>query len=334
MLHRLKEYLEAWNSLSKHSQGEFTKHLETNTDAKKEIRALYKEYFNRDVSGCGWCILSAHLELVKLDITKMTNKPKQEYKLRAGAILHDPVNKDFNKLLTPQTLIAHGEQLALYHLAYNPKAINKFEKYPHDLNDRISEFLENQDSDLAKQVKKAGVNRVELIQAQYNRTKTEVSVAKKNYEDSLVRLAKLAEQLEAAGFSSDDERDINSFKESKPSGDNVNDNSLGSGLSEGQIIVSAEGQGPAQDNDRKPTEEDLTTQEQTGTEQLLGDDALLDSLLDGSGNTTEFNLDEEVKVLLEAGLTQAEILEALDENVKAKQTTKTAIKAAVSKLKA
>lgn len=72
-----------------------------------------------------------------------------EYALRAGTLLHDPINKDVREVLTPQTLT---EERALRHLAYNPKARLYFTRLPEDINKRIEKYLSNDSAETSAPV--------------------------------------------------------------------------------------------------------------------------------------------------------------------------------------
>lgn len=140
MLEDLLDYRNWYDSLPREEQSRYAKALGTKTDYTKEeqIRALSKKYLHKEVRGCGFCLLSAHFELIRLDMTRLTNITS-EYALLPGVILHDPVNKDFAKILTPMNMT---EDLALYHIANNPKCLELFSRVPADLQKRLQDYLE------------------------------------------------------------------------------------------------------------------------------------------------------------------------------------------------
>lgn len=140
MLEDLLDYRNWYDSLPREEQSRYAKALGTKTDYAKEeqIRTLSKKYLHKEVSGCGFCLLSAHFELIRLDMTRLTNITS-EYALLPGVILHDPVNKDFAKILTPMNMT---EDLALYHIANNPKCLELFSRVPADLQKRLQDYLE------------------------------------------------------------------------------------------------------------------------------------------------------------------------------------------------
>lgn len=329
MVERLLKYQAEWARLSKQEQTEFTKYLETNTEAKKEIRALYKEYFHRDISGCGWCLLSGHLELIKFKPTIM----KVEYKLKAGTVLHDPINKDISKMLTPQRLT---EELALYHLAYNPRAIRFFTLVPSDVNERIAKFLSECGSDLAAQVREAGATKVEILTNQLAQARKAFEIAEHSYKDSKAKVEELKAKLEEANVIIDEEPSGAVNLENKGSEIPTDENGKGSaqtGSIPEQVIVSPDGQSPAKDTDRAAGEGEKDPEIPAENPPAnLTPEVIPGVNINDDGDPIEFDLNDEVNTLLEAGLNEEEILEALDENVKAKQTTKVAIKKAVKEL--
>lgn len=140
MLEDLLDYRNWYDSLPREEQSRYAKALGTKTDYAKEeqIRTLSKKYLHKEVSGCGFCLLSAHFELIRLDMTRLTTTTS-EYALLPGVILHDPVNKDFAKILTPMNMT---EDLALYHIANNPKCLELFSRVPSDLQKRLQDYLE------------------------------------------------------------------------------------------------------------------------------------------------------------------------------------------------
>lgn len=140
MLEDLLDYRNWYDSLPREEQSRYAKALGTKTNYAKEeqIRALSKKYLHKEVRGCGFCLLSAHFELIRLDMTRLTTTTS-EYALLPGVILHDPVNKDFAKILTPMNMT---EDLALYHIANNPKCLELFSRVPSDLQKRLQNYLE------------------------------------------------------------------------------------------------------------------------------------------------------------------------------------------------
>ena len=139
MLEDLSAYRDWYASLSREEQNRYAQDLGKKVDYNREeqIRTLSKKYLHKEVRGCGFCLLSAHFELIKLDMNKIA-RITDDYALLPGVVLHDPVNKDFGKILTPQNMT---EELALYHIANNPKCLDLFARVPADLQNRLDKYL-------------------------------------------------------------------------------------------------------------------------------------------------------------------------------------------------
>lgn len=135
MISRLLEYQRLYGSLKGDEYTAHTRALETDHALRKEVKELARYFLNREVSNCGWCYIELDLQLRK--ITNMTKKT-MDYALFPGTILHDPINKSFDLILMPPKLT---EGLALYHLAFNPRAAKYFLKVPLDVDKRIADYL-------------------------------------------------------------------------------------------------------------------------------------------------------------------------------------------------
>ena len=102
-----------------------------------EIEALYKYFVGTFRRYCGNCWHDAFIQL--MTIRKMNSK--SHFRVLAGTLLHDPVNRDVKYMLTPQRLADMGDDLALRHLAHNPKAVEYFEKpLPENLDEMIADY--------------------------------------------------------------------------------------------------------------------------------------------------------------------------------------------------
>lgn len=102
-----------------------------------EIETLYGCFIGTFRRYCGNCWHDAFLELMTLK--NMDNK--SQFRVLAGTLLHDPVNRDVNFMLTPRRLAERGDDLALRHLAHNPDAADYFEKpLPANLDRMIAEY--------------------------------------------------------------------------------------------------------------------------------------------------------------------------------------------------
>lgn len=109
----------------------------SNEILKQEISALSRFYLNRTVAGCQNCYMDAYLELINLQIEKVMNKEKTEFRLRNGALLRDVVNQEID--LNCSNLNITNE-LALYHLKTNPGCQKLFEKLPDDVDEQLKNF--------------------------------------------------------------------------------------------------------------------------------------------------------------------------------------------------
>lgn len=235
---------------------------------------------------------------------------QNEYKLRAGTLLHDPINKDFNMILTPARLT---EPLALYHLAYNPKAIQYFEVFPDDLADRISKFLADESNGLASKVLKSTENRINILTETLKKAKIAQDNATKALTEANKAVADIEEQLKAARAIAGG--DSPAFDPPRPKEDEEVKKDP-TGVQSGTMVVSPKGQGPAKDLDREdenPSENNLASE----------DEIPLEDVLDSEDKTSPvFDLASEVQLLIDAGLVEAEVLDALSDNIKGGQTSK------------
>ena len=123
------------------SGGELSKACKSNLELRSEIEALAKFYLSKQVSGCSNCYFDAYFELINLNLEKAMSKEICEYKLRAGALLHDVVNFD-NDLLCSNSNIT--DELALYHLRTNPSCRKYFEKLPENVDALIAGIVINE----------------------------------------------------------------------------------------------------------------------------------------------------------------------------------------------
>lgn len=114
--------------------------MRLNSDSlfKREIETLYGYFVGTFRRYCGNCWHDAFMYLLR--IKKMNEK--QTFRVCAGTLLHDPVNRDIDYMLTPHRLAVKGDDLALRHLAHNPSAADYFEKpLPENIDEMIAEYL-------------------------------------------------------------------------------------------------------------------------------------------------------------------------------------------------
>lgn len=103
-----------------------------------EIEALYNHFVGTFRKYCGNCWHDAFIQL----LTMKHATSKSQFRVLAGTLLHDPVNKDVRYMLTPRRLAEQGDDLALRHLAHNPGAVEYFERpLPDNLQEMIDEYL-------------------------------------------------------------------------------------------------------------------------------------------------------------------------------------------------
>lgn len=110
----------------------------SNKDLRSEIETLSRYFLNRSVSGCQNCYMDAYIELSNLNIQKVMEKQKCDFKLRAGALLRDVAGRDSKKNCTNANIT---NELALHHLKTNPGCRKYFEKVPADLSERLKSYL-------------------------------------------------------------------------------------------------------------------------------------------------------------------------------------------------
>ena len=122
----------------------------------------------------------------------MKNVAHPDYELRAGTLLHDPINKEFSKILTPRNIT---EELCLYHIAFNKDALSYFTRVPEDLNDRLEKFMarygkEMPDKDVEIKKRQAQVlsKQIESVKAELeelNKKQTELNAKLDEYSKAM-----------------------------------------------------------------------------------------------------------------------------------------------------
>ena len=122
----------------------------------------------------------------------MKNVAHPDYELRAGTLLHDPINKEFSKILTPRNIT---EDLCLYHIAFNKNALSYFTRVPEDLNDRLEKFMvrygkEMPDKDMEIKKRQAQVlsKQIESVKAELeklNKKQTELNAKLEEYSKAM-----------------------------------------------------------------------------------------------------------------------------------------------------
>ena len=176
MIERLKAIQDTYNGLSKEGKDRYIRSFDTDSQLQEEVRVLAKHFLNRTIKGCSWCALGAFLDLLRLnqkDMEQKENSNKLGFQLLAGTLLHDPINKDFSKILTPQSLT---DELALYHLALNPRAKEYFSRMPANVDELVDEYIREQSEGALKD---AG----DVKNRQINAMKTQLAVMQKAYDN-------------------------------------------------------------------------------------------------------------------------------------------------------
>lgn len=189
MILRLIKYQNDFNQLSPSEVAGFNQLLDTDVAIKKEIKALAEYYLRMQLDSCGWCYAEAHIKLIKLNIEEMKNRTN-EYELRAGTVLHDPINRDFSLILTAANIT---ERLALYHLACNPKALEYFTKTPIDLDKRLADFIADKDNGITTTLAEQGEQMVSVLELELEQAKARKEAAEKEQAEA----DKAIEQAEA-----------------------------------------------------------------------------------------------------------------------------------------
>lgn len=138
----MKDRLQQLRDL-KISSSDLRQRIENDSSFRKEIEELSMYFLGDKPHGCGNCYFDYFFKLRSKTIMDKSSN----FELRAGVLLHDPVNRDISKILTRHNLT---DELALYHLVHNPECRIYFSKLPEN----IDELIENQSRDDTAQPKK------------------------------------------------------------------------------------------------------------------------------------------------------------------------------------
>ena len=116
------------------TKGHFTK----NPEDKAELEYLYKEILKKELkSGCKDCVVDAYVEIMKFKGEVV----RREFELYAGALIEDNVGFDAGKAMSNHNLTT---ELVLFHLAQNPKLIDKFQKKPENWEELVQNYKERE----------------------------------------------------------------------------------------------------------------------------------------------------------------------------------------------
>lgn len=287
MIQDLAEYREWFSGLTKSEQSAYINSLGQVKNPRREsqIRTLSREFLGKTITGCGYCLLSAHFELMKIDMKNLKEKTT-EYALLPGVVLHDPVNKDFSKMLSPRNMT---EELALYHIAHNPKVLTFFAHVPGDLDERLEKYVKENPTVVSDAREKSRLN-VEALKKAFDEATEAAGKAKKVWDEANQVVSQLKAKLDEAKIDLDNLEDEGEAPAQTPVGD------------EG----SASGETPAPSEASDPDEAPEGETEAGDTDPLV----------------------HEVKEFLDAGMTKANILESYAEEIESGKYTKSAIEKA------
>ena len=192
MLERLRAYQSKYGSLRGEAYRAHTLELGKNPALYREVDELSQYFLSKPVSRCGFCLIEADLALRRITEQQMKNVAHPDYELRAGTLLHDPINKEFSKILTPRNIT---EDLCLYHIAFNKDALSYFTRVPEDLNDRLEKFMsrygkEMPDKDVEIKKRQAQVlsKQIESVKAELeelNKKQTELNAKLDEYSKAM-----------------------------------------------------------------------------------------------------------------------------------------------------
>lgn len=289
MVQDLISYRDWFNSLGKEERDAYVNSLGNSRYPEKEalLRSLSKEFLHKEVRGCGFCLLSAHFEIMKYDMEK-AKELTTEYALVPGIVLHDPINKDFNKILSPKNMT---EELALYHIAHNPNALTYFARVPADLDERLNKYLDEEG-------KAQTEGSLKILRLRMSAVAKSLELATENYK----ALQKKTESLKA---------EVDRLTELLESMKQIEANA--------EEVIDENPEGSSTQNDTTNVIEEESAPEETSEEAAPEET---------SGDAGEDKLKAEVKEFIEAGMTQDDVLAAYAAEIESKQYTKTAIKAA------
>lgn len=198
MIERLRTLQGRYRSLDKREQSQLLASLDTDTDLQEEVRDLAAHFLGRKVSGCSFCALSALWELLALNLEKMEKKERNNtlgFALRAGTFLIDPVNHEVDKILTPHTLT---DDLALYHLSFNPASRDYFTHLPQDVDARIDAYIRGLADDTANLVLDGQTRSIEALRLKRNSLKAAYDNDAKELEQRRIQIEELDARIAAA----------------------------------------------------------------------------------------------------------------------------------------
>ena len=117
-----------------------------------------------------------------------------DYELRAGTLLHDPINKEFSKILTPRNIT---EDLCLYHIAFNKDALSYFTRVPEDLNDRLEKFMSRYGKEMPDKDVEIKKRQTQVLSKQIDSVKAELEELNKKQIELNAKLDEYSKAMEA-----------------------------------------------------------------------------------------------------------------------------------------
>ena len=124
----------------------------------------------------------------------MKNVAHPDYELRAGTLLHDPINKEFSKILTPRNIT---EDLCLYHIAFNKDALSYFTRVPEDLNDRLEKFMSRYGKEMPGKDVEIKKRQAQVLSKQIESVKAELEELNKKQIELNAKLDEYSKAMEA-----------------------------------------------------------------------------------------------------------------------------------------
>ena len=124
----------------------------------------------------------------------MKNVAHPDYELRAGTLLHDPINKEFSKILTPRNIT---EELCLYHIAFNKDALSYFTRVPEDLNDRLEKFMSRYGKEMPDKDVEIKKRQAQVLSKQIDSVKAELEELNKKQIELNAKLDEYYKAMEA-----------------------------------------------------------------------------------------------------------------------------------------
>lgn len=124
----------------------------------------------------------------------MKNVAHPDYELRAGTLLHDPINKEFSKILTPRNI---SEDLCLYHIAFNKNALSYFTRVPEDLKDRLEKFMSRYGKEMPDKDVEIKERQAQVLSKQIDSVKAELEELNKKQIELNAKLEEYSKAMDA-----------------------------------------------------------------------------------------------------------------------------------------